>query len=106
MEKISKHEEEILDILFSIRNKTFYGVATGIKNKNRISRHDLCAQIGYTDRSNRRAIHSLRRKGFPVCSDADGGYWLGTPVEWEEFREKERQAALSRMYPAIEKRNN
>lgn len=104
-DKLTKHQSDILDILIAIKERRFYGVVDkkSIRNPLRISRGDLQRQLGYRDRDNRDAIHKLRKKGYPICSDTRGGYWLGTDAEWEKFRQFERQVALSRMYPAIKK---
>jgi len=51
------------------------------------------------DRAVRRAIHELRREGHRIISNPGrSGYWLGTAEEWDAFCDRERQAALSRMY--------
>ena len=59
----------------------------------------LTYQLDARDRAIRRAIHELRREGHRIISSPSrSGYWLGTAEEWDAFCDRERQAALSRMY--------
>lgn len=59
----------------------------------------LAALYDTTDRAVRKAIHELRRDGNRIISNPSrSGYWLGTAEEWDAFCDRERQAALSRMY--------
>lgn len=66
----------------------------------------LAALHDTTDRAVRKAIHELRREGNRIISNpARSGYWLGTPEEWDAFCDRERQAALSRMYRKTNEHN-
>lgn len=65
----------------------------------RITRAELVAQTHASDRAVRHAIHELRWHGYRICSDTQtGGYWIGTPEEWNAFCLAQRKAAVSRMY--------
>ena len=51
------------------------------------------------DRQFRKAIHNLRNAGYHIISNsAESGYWLGTDDEWNDFCDRERKAALSRLH--------
>ena len=65
-----------------------------------LSQRDVLADLfDASDRAVRRSIHELRRDGNRIISNpARSGYWLGTAEEWDAFCDRERQAALSRMY--------
>ena len=76
-------------------------IRTLIENSNgrRWSRTDLSLFLNMSDRMIRRTIHDLRREGCRIVSDTDeGGYWLGTPEEWNAFCDQQRRRALANMY--------
>ena len=52
------------------------------KAEDAISRQELCARLGYGDRSVRRLIAKARKQGVPVIPNTvKGGYYLGTTQE-------------------------
>ncbi len=98
-DRLTKREQSILDVLTSVANRTFYGAfSTNITNRSRISRQALCQQFQTSDRWNRRTIHRLRKKGYPICSDMMGGYWLGTDAEWKEFCSWRTSVAMASIF--------
>lgn len=76
-------------------------IRTLIENSNgrRWTRKELEMAVGTSDRIIRRYIHELRRAGCRIVSDTDeGGYWLGTADEWNEFCDQQRRRALNNFY--------
>lgn len=76
-------------------------IRTLIENSNgrRWTRKELEMAVGTSDRQIRMLIHNLRREGCRIVSDTDeGGYWLGTPEEWNAFCDQQRRRALANMY--------
>lgn len=41
----------------------------------------LAEAIGITERTFRDTVMDLRRKGIPICTDPDGGYYIGSRKE-------------------------
>lgn len=76
-------------------------IRTLIENSNgrRWSRQQLMDAVNLSDRNIRCIIHDLRRDGCRIVSDTDeGGYWLGTADEWNDFCDQQRRRALANMY--------
>jgi biotin operon repressor len=76
-------------------------IRTLIENSNgrRWTRSQLMVAVNRSDRYVRETIHALRREGCRIVSDTDeGGYWLGTPDEWNEFCDQQRRRALNNFY--------
>lgn len=44
-------------------------------------KNTLAQAIGITERGFRKAVQKLRNKGFPICTDPDGGYYIGSRKE-------------------------
>lgn len=44
-------------------------------------RKTLALALGIEDRKLRKVIKSLRDKGLPICTDPDGGYYMGSRKE-------------------------
>lgn len=44
-------------------------------------RRTLAMAIGIDDRKLRKAVKALRDKGLPICTDPDGGYYIGSRKE-------------------------
>lgn len=50
-----------------------------ILNDRPLSKSYLISMIGGSERTIRKGIQSLRKKGYPVCSTASSkGYWMGS----------------------------
>jgi hypothetical protein len=65
-----------------------------------VTREQLHWEADSDDRAVRNAIHDLRRDGYKIISSTDrAGYWLGGTDEWNAWCDKQRSAALARMYP-------
>lgn len=76
--------------------------------KNRVTRDFLVSKTGISDREVRRAIHSLRDKGYPICSAVErpGGYWLCNDVDfliWFIADLKTQRDGLSKAIRRMEK---
>lgn len=61
--------------------RVYQHLASGKKNKR--TRAFLVAKTGMSDREVRRAVHSLRNKGYLICScvEKPGGYWLCNNID-------------------------
>ena len=44
-------------------------------------RKTLALALGDDDRKLRKAVKALRDKGLPICTDPDGGYYIGSRKE-------------------------
>lgn len=44
-------------------------------------RKTLALSLGIEDRKLRKAVKALRDKGLPICTDPDGGYYIGSRKE-------------------------
>lgn len=44
-------------------------------------RKTLALALGIEDRKLRKSIKALRDKGLPICTDPDGGYYIGSRKE-------------------------
>ena len=79
--------KEMTDVLFFIPEG----------KKNAISRSELAASAGYSDRTIRQIISQLREKGYLICSSSEGGgYFIATdPDEASEFYWQEKNRAIS-----------
>lgn len=44
-------------------------------------RKTLALALGVDDRKLRKAVKALRDKGLPICTDPDGGYYIGSRKE-------------------------
>ena len=62
--------------------------------ENAVSRRDLMALTGFSDRELRLRIEAERRQGVPILSDNQHGYWLSdNPAEIMKFSRSMRRRA-------------
>ncbi|NCU25099.1 hypothetical protein EOM86_00050 [Candidatus Nomurabacteria bacterium] len=68
--------------------------------KNRVDRRTLARLTQLNDRVMREQIHDLRMKGHRIIGDTSskGGYFMGTPAEWDAFCEQQRSRAINNFY--------
>lgn len=64
-----------------------------LKREGKVNSSYISRELGCSDSDVRENVHSLRVKGFPICSDREG-YWLGTRHEVNETVGKLRSRAL------------
>ena len=62
------------------------------------SRTVLVDATGLCDRTVRKQIAKLRREGHHIITSPHGGYFIGTPEEWDAWVLKERRRGKSCMY--------
>lgn len=66
----------------------------------RLHRTGLALLLETDERTIRRAIRELRFAGCHICTDTvDGGYYQGTPEEWDSFCDQQRRRAVHNFYP-------
>lgn len=67
----TNHEQNIIEIRL-----------LSILSDRPLSKSYLISMIGGSERTIRKGIQTLRKKGYPVCSSASSkGYWLGTKAD-------------------------
>lgn len=78
---------EMMEVLFAIPEG----------KENAVSRTELCASVGYSDRMTRRIISQLREEGYIIINDQNGrGYYLTNDLDEIEKQYKQDTArALS-----------
>lgn len=63
------------------------------------TREMLVERLGISDRANRTNISRLRRKGHRIVNNIEkGGYYIGSPEEWDIWVEREARRAMSCFY--------
>ena len=68
------------DLKTQLDNTTQFMVLSMLTNMPQ-DRKTLAMAIGIDDRKFRKAIKALRDKGLPICTDPDGGYYIGSRKE-------------------------
>lgn len=68
------------DLKTQLDNTTEFMVLSMLTNMPQ-DRKTLAMAIGIDDRKLRKAIKALRDKGLPICTDPDGGYYIGSRKE-------------------------
>ena len=68
------------DLKTQLDNTTEFMVLSMLTNMPQ-DRKTLAMAIGIDDRKFRKAIKALRDKGLPICTDPDGGYYIGSRKE-------------------------
>ena len=63
------------------------------------TRKMLVERVGINDRAIRQNISKLRRKGHRIVNNTTkGGYYIGSPEEWDIWVARERKRAMSCFY--------
>ena len=63
------------------------------------TREMLVVRLGISDRANRTNISRLRRKGHRIVNNIEkGGYYIGSPEEWDIWVAREERRAKSCFY--------
>lgn len=86
-------------VLTILTDAAWHDIGKSSSECTRITRTSLMRETGATDRAVRDSIHHLRRDGHKIISSPDrSGYYLGNSDAWNAFCDRERSAALARMY--------
>ena len=68
------------DLKTQLDNTTQFMVLSMLTNMPQ-DKNTLAEAIGITEREFRKNVQQLRNKGFPICTDPDGGYYIGSRKE-------------------------
>lgn len=75
-----KSRPKMDDLKTQLDNTTEFMVLSMLTNMPQ-DRKTLAMAIGIDDRKLRKAVKALRDKGLPICTDPDGGYYIGSRKE-------------------------
>lgn len=80
MRTIEKATHEGATLKTQLDNTTQFMVLSMLTNMPQ-DKNTLAEAIGITEREFRKNVQQLRNKGFPICTDPDGGYYIGSRKE-------------------------